>query len=439
MRKPVAELLPPPDPGPALEANSMPGLQNAHALVIGIADYHNVRKLPPFRDAAAIAALLANGEQGGYPPAQVRLRRDGEATKANLVADLAQLAAAADSDSTVFIAFSGHGTRVPTGTGSGEYLLPVDANLKSVETLAATSISDVEFSEAIAAILARKLVIVLDCCHAGGIGVLRDASALPLRDGLSEDYYQRLTQGQGRVIFSAARDTEYSIQLSGDDLGLFTKHLLAGLQGGAVNEDGLVTIFGLFEYVQPLVTIDNPQQHPKLTLDVEQNFPIALWRGGTKAGSPRGDDGFRYDAYISYADSEPDATWVEESLLPKLEAAGLRVAISEDVAVPGVERVVNFERGITQAKRTVVVLSTVYLTDRWSHFENVLGQSLGLAEGTYRLLPVLFQPVPPDQMPTRLGMLEAVNIADERRGERNWSRLIEAVRGPLPRMETVRH
>ena len=96
----------------------MSGLQNAHALVIGIADYHHVRKLPPFRDAPAIAAILANEEQGGYPPAQVRLRRDGEATKANLVADLAQLAAAADPDSTIFIAFSGHGARVPAAPGA---------------------------------------------------------------------------------------------------------------------------------------------------------------------------------------------------------------------------------------------------------------------------------------------------------------------------------
>ena len=316
----------------------------------------------------------------------------------------------------------------------------MDANLTSVETLAATSISNVEFSEAIAAIPARKLVIVLDCCHAGGIGVLRDASAPALRDGLSEDYYQRLAQGQGRVIFSASRDTEYSIQLSGDDLGLFTKHLLAGLQGGAANEDGLVTIFGLFEYVQPLVTTDNPQQHPKLTLDVEQNFPIALWRGGDEGRRPAW---MPTSIGTTPTSATPRASLTQpgskRSLLPKLEAAGLRVAISEDVAVPGVERVVNVERGITQAKRTVMVLSTAYLTDRWAHFENVLGQSLGLAKGTYPLLPVLFQPVPPDHMPLRLGILKAVNIADERRADRNWARLIEALRGPLPQMESVRH
>src|SRR5918994_1861960 len=122
----------------------MPVLPNAHALVIGIADYQHVRKLPPFRDAPAIAELMASERQGGYPPAQVRLRQDSEATKTTLVADLAALAAASDPDSTVFIAFSGHGAHVADGPGPGEYLLPVDANLRSIDTLAATAISDTE-------------------------------------------------------------------------------------------------------------------------------------------------------------------------------------------------------------------------------------------------------------------------------------------------------
>jgi hypothetical protein len=250
---------------------------------------------------------------------------------------------------------------------------------------------------------------------------------------LSEDYYQRLAQGRGRVIYAAARDTEYSIQLGGEDLGLFTKHLLAGLQGGIASDDGMVRIFDLFEYVQPKVTAENPEQHPVFKAEVEENFAVALWQGGAKGVVPRDADGFRYDAYVSYADRDPDATWVWETLLPRLEEAGLRVAISEDVEEPGVDRVVNLERGITQAKRTIIVLSEAYLDDNWSHFENVLGQTLGIQEGTYRLLPVQIAPIEEKRLPVRLGMLSTVDLADSRRGARNFDRLVEALQGPVPK------
>jgi hypothetical protein len=144
-------------------------------------------------------------------------------------------------------------------------------------------------------------------------------------------------------------------------------------------------------------------------------------------------EGYRFDAYVSYADQEPDATWVHATLLPRLQQAGLRVAISEDVEVPGVERVVNLERGITEAKRTVVVLSQAYLADHWASFENVLAMTLGIQEGSYRLLPVAIEPMGAGQLPVRLSMLSQVDLSDASRQERNVQRLVQALQGPLPR------
>lgn len=50
---------------------------------------------------------------------------------------------------------------------------------------------------------------------------------------------------------------------------------------------------------------------------------------------------FLYDAYICYVDREPDSTWVWDTLVPKLDSAGLNVAVSGDIATPGVAQVVN--------------------------------------------------------------------------------------------------
>jgi hypothetical protein len=220
--------------------------------------------------------------------------------------------------------------------------------------------------------------------------------------------------------------------LPGAANSLFTQHLLAGLQGGIPSNDGLIRIFDLFEYLQPKVTADNANQHPIFKAELEENIPIALYLGGQKGIVPIVEEGFRYDAYISYVDQEPDTTWVWDTLLPRLEKVDLRLAVSGDVETPGVARVVNIERGITQSKRTIIVLSEAYLTDNMAEFENILAQTMGIQEGTYRLLPVKISPIEQNQLPTRLSMLTTLDLVHPRRAEREFDRLVNALRGSLP-------
>jgi hypothetical protein len=143
---------------------------------------------------------------------------------------------------------------------------------------------------------------------------------------------------------------------------------------------------------------------------------------------------FLYDAYICYVDREPDSTWVWDILLPKLEQSGLKVAVSGDVETPGVAQVVNIEQGIRQAKRTVIVLSDAYLADNMAKFEHTLGQTMGIQEGTYRLLPVKAMPFDPSRLPTRLSMLTTLDLSHPRRAEREFERLVRSLKHPLPKM-----
>src|SRR5690348_10860173 len=53
---------------------------------------------------------------------------------------------------------------------AGEYLLPVDTDYSSSEAVARTAIAGGEFTEALRAITARKMLVAFDCCHSGGIG-----------------------------------------------------------------------------------------------------------------------------------------------------------------------------------------------------------------------------------------------------------------------------
>jgi hypothetical protein len=127
---------------------------------------------------------------------------------------------------------------------------------------------------------------------------------------------------------------------------------------------------------------------------------------------------------------------VWETLIPRLEREGLRLAVSGASPDPGVPLVVGIERGIRQAKRTVVMLSRAYLADNLAEFENVLAQTLGIEEGAYRLLPVRIESLEPGdgaRLPLRLRMLTAIDLADPLRADREFTRLAAALRGPLPR------
>jgi hypothetical protein len=410
-------------------------LNNAHALVVGIANYQHVNRLPltVLNDARDIYALLIDPQHCGYLNENVQLLLDEQATQSGLRQALAELAKRSTADSTVLIYISSHGGRTEAAESSREYLLPMDADLATNQTLEQTAISGDEFTTALRSIQARKVLVILDCCHAAGIGQPKDVHAPVLKTGLPERYYEALQIGHGRAILASSRSTEYSWVLPGAVNSLFTQYLLAGLRGGISSEDGLIRIFDLFEYLQPRVTGDRPQQHPVFKAELEENFPVAFYLGGQKKNVRTVDQGFRYDAYISYANRGLDAAWVWETLVPRLEQAGLRIAVSDDVEEPGVARVVNVERGIQQSKRTVIILSEGYLKDNLADFENVLAQTIGLQEGTYRLLPLKIAPLDDRNLPVRLGALTTLDMSRPQRVEREFERLVQALRGPLPR------
>jgi Caspase domain/TIR domain len=416
----------------------MAGMDNAHALVIGIANYQNISGLPAtvLNDAQEIFNMLIDPNLCGYQPDNVTLLRDQDATQAAIRQALAGLSARASADSTVFFYISSHGGRVEAGPAAGEYLLPVDTDYTSNEAVARTAISGAEFTEALRAIPARKVLVAFDCCHSGGIGQPKDALAPAIKAGFSESYYDQLKSGKGRVILASSRDNEYSWVLPGAANSLFTQQLLAGLRGGIASEDGLIRIFDVFEYIQPRITAAKQDQHPIFKGELEENFPVALYVGGKKGVVPKTEDGYKYDVYVSYTDKDPDATWVWDTLLPKLEQAGLKVAVSGDSGDPGVARVVNIERGITQSRRTILALSANYVNDNMAAFENQMAQTMSVQESAARMFPIKIEPIDDTKLPLRFTYLTMLDVSNPnpRRTEREYTRLLGALQGTIVSM-----
>lgn len=404
-------------------------MESAHALVVGIANYQKINRLPEtvLKDAQDIHNLIISPQHCGYSPDNVQLLLDGQATQASLRQALADLVQRSDQDSTVFIYVSSHGGSVEFGPHAGEYLLPVDADFTSGASLAQTAVSGGQFTEALRAIPARKLVVIFDCCHSGGIGQPKDAEAPTVKAGLPDNYYDVLKQGQGRVILASSRNTEQSYVLPGAANSLFTQHLLDGLRGGAIGPGGVIRILDLFSYLQPKVTSDFSSQHPILKAEIEENFPIALFLGG-KSATPLPTvplpDSYEYDVFVSYQAKGADKSWVRKTLLPYLETEGLRVCI--DTRFPlGVPVITSMERGIQQSRYTLVILSPDYLESGFSEFESLLSQHLGLEQSKSRLIPLIRETCNP-----RLGIriLFMLDMTDEEEFETNMDRLVYQLR-----------
>jgi hypothetical protein len=420
----------------------MPVLENAHALVVGIANYQNVGSLSAsvLRDSMGIYKTLIDPETCAYPRQNVTLLQDEKATATALRESLAALAEKTDSHSIVTIYLSSHGGRIEEGQHRGEYIAPVDVRVDPADpaVLAGSAISGSEFSAALEAIPAAKVLVLLDCCHAGGIGEAKDlAPEIGLVKGFSQEMIDRLGAGKGRAILASARPDEKSYILSGDQNSLFTKHLLAGLAGGVAGEDEFVRVFRLYEYVQPRVTAQHPNQHPRFKANLEDNFAVAFYKGGqTKqipAAPAASEDEFAYDVYISYTDKEPDSGWVWDTFIPRLEAEGIdpkRIAVAGEVERAGVTLLLEAERALKYSKRVLLMMSDQYFDDPRATFDFELTQHLSVKRQEFRLLPVIFPPgMDESRIPDRLDMYSRSDLT--KRTESRMQRLIEELKQPL--------
>jgi hypothetical protein len=90
----------------------MPAMDNAYALIVGIAGYAHIAGPPDAvrNDARDVRDLLADPRHGGYPPGHVTLLLDEQATRAGILGAPADLAARGDAGSSVVI-WAGHAGR----------------------------------------------------------------------------------------------------------------------------------------------------------------------------------------------------------------------------------------------------------------------------------------------------------------------------------------
>lgn len=264
------------------------GYPQGHALLIGVANYQQISSLPAaiLNDVTDVAATLSSPNYCAYPPVNVVTLLDANATRAAVLRGLDELAGRAGPDDTACVFFSGHGGVVGSPGNEVSVLVTVDSDLADIEN---TSISSNELAAALAQIKAKRLLVFIDACHAGGAAIskgLTDDKGHQLKSGYNQDIFTKLAVGSGRALMASCRADEVSAVLTGARNSVFTTALLAGLRGAAdKSASGSIKVFDLFSYVSeevPKLIPDN--QHPIFKADnLEVNFPVALSQGGKKS------------------------------------------------------------------------------------------------------------------------------------------------------------
>ncbi len=246
---------------------------HGHALIIGAgADLPNT-----VDDAVGLADILTDTERCAYPPGQVRRLTGPDATRAAILAGLKHLAGKTSEESTVIVFFSGHGYEVQTPIGRQYFLMP---NGYQTSDLPGTAVSGRELSDALRAIPARKLLLLLDCCHAGGLDDIKAPGVTFTKTPIPAEAAEALAAGRGRAIIASSRADEVSF--AGRPYSAFTRALLEALCGrGAAQADGFVRVADLALYAREMVPQrTRDRQHPILDYESADNFKVAYYAAG---------------------------------------------------------------------------------------------------------------------------------------------------------------
>lgn len=256
--------------------------QFGRALVIGVGAYDSLSSLgsAPVDDAEDLANFLKSARHCGYRAENVHLLRDGDASRAAIISNLKHLIADAQVGDTVIVYFSGHGAQRLAGLDVGTYLCPPEFDSSRPRE---TGIEAEELSELLKQIPAERLLVLIDACHSGAAARVKGSADDMTKWAFGGPKLDVLAQGKGRVIISASASDESSVILRAYRNSLFTHHLLQGLQGGVDDRsDGLIRVLDLFHYLAEQVPAAYKTQNPVLTTHTQDNFPIALRKGGLR-------------------------------------------------------------------------------------------------------------------------------------------------------------
>lgn len=226
---------------------------DSRALLVGINDYEHVSPLAyAVSDATTVRDVLVQDLR--FPSANVVLLTNGEATKAEIMRAYLRLASPdIGLDERVVFFFAGHGDTRTGIRGEVGYLVPFDADPNDLSTF----IKWDELTGNSELIRAKHMLFIMDACY-GGLALTRSSTG-------NTRFLKDMMLRYSRQVLTAGKADETVSDSGGPlpDHSVFTGHLVEGMRGSAVAEDGVLTATGLMSYVYGKVAGDkNSRQTP---------------------------------------------------------------------------------------------------------------------------------------------------------------------------------
>ena len=277
---------------------------NGYALLIGV-DENAVPSwsLPDvIKDIDAFRSVLTHPERCAYPGDHVKSLTGKAATRDNILDGLIWLrdnvAADKSGNATVVVYYSGHGWRDEAQASPDYYLIPFNV---SEDQLRFRALRASDFAAEINVLDSQRLLVIMDCCHSGGMGVkgvspegyfaatvppqlmMGKEKAVTVADGAKG--VEELAIGAGRAVINSSQAHQRSYIRRDGKMSIFTYHLIEALTGHARPEENATEVLAtdvmshVYRNVPRSAMTDwNSEQVPDYQLS--GNFPVALLLGG---------------------------------------------------------------------------------------------------------------------------------------------------------------
>jgi hypothetical protein len=278
---------------------------NGYALLMGVNENAVQGYALPdvLKDVQALYGVLVDPERCGYGKDNVSVLVGDGATRQNMLDGLDWLqdrvAADTSGNATAVIYYSGHGWH-DVAAGQGEfYLIPYDVR---PDKLRSRALRAQDWAEAVAQVQPRRLLAILDCCHAAGLGT-KEAGILPagyaaaafdprmlMEEGTETAApggkgLEQLARGGGRAVLSSSTGEQRSYIRKDGKMSIFTYHLVEALTGHARPEEGATEVLvsdvmgHVYRHVPDSAQADW-QRDQTPDYQVSGNFPVSLLLGG---------------------------------------------------------------------------------------------------------------------------------------------------------------
>ena len=219
-----------------------------HALIIGIGSYpHFPQAGVPIAvsDAKAVYDVLTNQQWCAYPPEQVALLRNSQATRKGILHALNVLKKIPQSH-FVLLFYSGHGDY---STDGKYFLTTYDTQIVNGKVVRETGISEDELLTCLGNIHTTRLAVIINACYSGAISESSQMASFRLESGgphPSKEAVERILTsggaGEGRLVITAAQENQKSYFLPATDrLTLFGQAVIAALQDKGCVVDGQIS------------------------------------------------------------------------------------------------------------------------------------------------------------------------------------------------------